>query len=211
MVWIKICGFCDTESAVLAAELGADAIGLNFVARSKRFVSIDAARRIVESLRGRIELVGVVESITIEQSESLRREVGLDRIQIHGSPVHASSQLPSWAYRVIGVSPDSDAVNLMDIPGDPLLVDTAVAGVTGGTGKCFDWSMVSSAAQRRRVIVAGGLNPNNVAQAISSARPFGVDVASGVELAERPGYKDAQLMQAFILNARAAEQAVREH
>ena len=83
MLWIKLCGFCDTESALLAAELGADAIGLNFVARSKRRVSPALASRIAEPLRGRVELVGIVEAMTLAQAELLRNEFRLDRIQFH--------------------------------------------------------------------------------------------------------------------------------
>jgi phosphoribosylanthranilate isomerase len=209
VVWIKICGFCDTESAVLAAELGADAVGLNFVPRSRRYVSADAAKRIIEPLRGRVELVGVVESMSLEVAEALRADLRLDRVQIHGLVDEQSRELPSWAYGVVGIASASDAARLMDFPGDPLLVDALVGGVTGGTGRPFDWSIVIEAAQRRRVVVAGGLNASNVAQAISRVRPYGVDVASGVEFADRPGHKDPSLLRQFIENARAAAVAAK--
>ena len=208
MLWIKICGFCDTESALLAAELGADAIGLNFVARSKRRVSPALASRIAEPLRGRVELVGIVEAMTLAQAELLRNEFRLDRIQFHcPHDIAEVRHLPSWAYWAVGVTGERDSANLLHYPGDRLLVDTIANGVTGGTGKCFDWSLVQHAAQNRRIIVAGGLTPTNVASAIVRARPFGVDVAGGVEFAGRPGHKDPALMRSFIEQARDADAA----
>jgi phosphoribosylanthranilate isomerase len=208
VLWIKICGFCDPESALLAAELGADAIGLNFVARSKRRVSPALANRIAESLRGRVEIVGIVEAMTLSQAELLRNEFGLDRVQFH-CPLESADvqQLPSWAYWAVGVTGERDSANLLGYPGDRLLVDAIANGVTGGTGQCFDWALVEQAAQSRRIVVAGGLTPTNVAAAIFRARPFGVDVAGGVECAGRPGHKDPALMRSFIEQARNADAA----
>lgn len=208
MLWIKICGFCDTESALLAAEFGVDAIGLNFVARSKRRASPELARRIADSLRGRVEIVGIVEAMTLSQAELLRKEFGLDRVQFH-CPLEIANlqQLPGWAYWAVGVTGARDTANLLGYPGDRLLVDTVANGVTGGTGQCFDWSLVEQAAQTRRIVVAGGLTPTNVASAIFRASPFGVDVAGGVEFAGRPGHKDPALMRSFIEQARYADAA----
>ena len=208
MLWIKICGFCDTESALLAANLGANAIGLNFVPRSKRRVSPALASRIAEALRGRVEIVGIVEAMPLTQAELLRNEFGLDRVQIH-CPLEIADgqQLPSWAYWAVGVTGACDSVSLLRQPGDRLLVDTIANGVTGGTGQCFDWSLVEEAAQMRQIVVAGGLTPTNVASAIIRARPFGVDVAGGVEFADRPGHKDPVLMRSFIDHARHADAA----
>jgi len=206
VLWIKICGFCDIESALLAAELGADAIGLNFVTRSKRLVSPALASHIAERLRGRVELVGIVEAMTLAQAELLRNELRLDRIQFHCPLEIAEVQhLPSWAYWAVGVTGERDSANLLRYPGDRLLVDTIANGATGGTGQCFDWFLVEQAAQMRRIIVAGGLTPTNVASAIFRARPFGVDVAGGVEFAGRPGHKDPTLLRSFIEQARNAD------
>jgi phosphoribosylanthranilate isomerase len=205
LVWIKICGFCDTESARVAVELGVDAIGLNFVSRSKRRVSVPMARQIAESVRGRVELIGVVESMTLADAAALREDLRLDRIQFH-RPVPAQAQgLPQWAYWAVGISGPGDAVGLANYPGELLLVDTIVRGETGGTGQPFDWLLVESIAQLRRVVVAGGLTPENVAAAISQAHPYGVDVASGVELPGAPGQKHPDLLRAFVDNARAAD------
>jgi len=210
VLWIKICGFCDTESALLAAELGANAIGLNFVARSKRRVSPALASRIAASLRGRVEIVGIVEAMSLPQAELLRNEFKLDSVQFH-CPLELADaqQLPSWAYWAVGVTGDRDSANLSRFPGDRLLVDTIANGVTGGTGQCFDWSLVEQASHTRRIIVAGGLTPTNVASAIFRVRPFGVDVASGVEFSGRPGHKDPALMRSFIEQARDADAARR--
>jgi phosphoribosylanthranilate isomerase len=205
VLWIKICGFRDTESARVAADLGADALGLNFVAWSKRFIDAETARTIENVVRGRVELVGIVEGMTIEQAASLRDELHLDRIQLHGGPAGPEPvQLPDWAYLAVGIANAGDAEHLLDRPGERLLVDTVASGASGGTGVSFDWSLVEGVARRRRIVVAGGLIPDNVAAAVRQVRPFGVDVASGVEIVGKPGYKDAELMRRFIESARRA-------
>jgi phosphoribosylanthranilate isomerase len=206
VLWIKICGFCDTESAGVAADLGADAIGLNFVSWSKRFIDAQAARDIANAQRGRVELVGIVEGMTIEQAARLRDELCLDRIQFHGGLGGLEGlQLPDWAYMAVGISNAADAQRLLEQPGERLLVDTVVSGASGGTGVRFDWSLVEQVARSRNLVVAGGLTPDNVAEAVRQVRPFGVDVASGVEVGGRAGRKDAELMRRFIQSAREAD------
>jgi len=204
LVWIKICGFCDTESARVAVDLGVDAIGLNFVARSKRRITPQLARSMVDSLRGRVELVGVVESMTLQQAGELRDQLRLDSIQLHGcNEVGASSHWPAWAYLAVGISTERDAAELGNYPGERLLVDACLNGVTGGTGMTFDWRLIEEVSQVRRIIVAGGLTPENVNAALSATGASGADVATGVEFPNRPGCKDAELMMRFIQNARA--------
>jgi phosphoribosylanthranilate isomerase len=206
LVWIKFCGFCDTESARVAVELGVDAIGLNFVSRSKRRVSPALAREIAEPLRGRVELVGVVESLSLQEAAQLRDDLKLDSIQLHGAGDTTEwKQLPEWVYLAVGVTGSVDAGRLLTHPGARLLVDACVNGSTGGTGMVFDWSLVRDASRTRPIIVAGGLTPENVGLALSVTRAAGVDVASGVEEPARPGFKSSELMRRFIENVRGAE------
>lgn len=204
-MWIKICGFCDTESARNALEIGVDAIGLNFVRRSKRFVSVERARAIADSVRGKVEIVGVVEDLSIEDGSELRESLGLDRIQLHGDGVELGiSEWPNWAYRAVGLAAAEDVRLLDHSLGDRVLVDTSVGGKSGGTGAVFDWTWVIGAAKRYRLVLAGGLTPDNVQSAIRVVQPFGVDVASGVERLGMPRSKDPELMQLFVQRARGA-------
>ncbi len=205
VVWIKFCGFCDTESARIAVELGVDAIGLNFVARSKRRISRELARTIAEPLRGRVELVGVVENMSLQEATELREDLSLDSIQLHGAvDISEAGRLPVWAYLAVGVTGVGDALQLRSHPGERLLVDACVNGATGGTGTAFDWPLVRQIAQERHLIVAGGLTADNVARALVETGASGVDVASGVEEPGRPGFKDTALMQRFIERVRGA-------
>jgi len=113
------------------------------------------------------------------------------------------------AYKAIGISNATDAARAAEYGGDRLLVDakSGTPGVLGGTGQTFDWSLVATLAARRDLIVAGGLTPDNVADAVRALEPFGVDVASGVELPGNPRKKDAALVHAFVAAVRASERA----
>ena len=140
-MWIKICGVCDTHSAHVAVDAGADAIGLNFVRRSKRLVSVEQARTIADSVRGLIELVGVVEDLALDQAAALRNQLGLDCIQLHFANWEPTGfEVPTWAYLAIGLAARTDAQTLHNRCGDPILVDANVAGQSGGTGCVFDWN-----------------------------------------------------------------------
>jgi phosphoribosylanthranilate isomerase len=204
-MWIKICGVCDTQSAHSAVDAGADAIGLNFVSRSRRRVSVEQAHSIADSVRGQIDLVGVVEDMSLKQAAALRNQLGLNRIQLHlGNRETIGLEIPPWAYLALGLAAPADVQVLDDVFGDPILVDASVAGKSGGTGSVFDWNWVVPIARRRRVVLAGGLTPNNVADAIALVRPWGVDVASGVEFPGLPGSKDPGLVARFVRSARDA-------
>ena len=204
-MWIKICGARDVASARAVVDAGADALGLNFVARSKRRVTVDEARVIGDAVRGLVELVGVVEDCPLEQACEIRQLLGLDRIQIHVTRSSLDeSMLPDWAYIAVGLAEPADAERLVLPVASPVLVDGCVAGKSGGTGVALNWSWVKPLAQRRKVILAGGLTPNNIGAAISAVAPFGVDVASGVEVPGNPGLKDPDLVVRFVTEARAA-------
>lgn len=202
--WIKICGVCDVHSAKVAVSAGADAIGLNFVQWSKRLLTLEQAATIANEVRGAVELVGVVEDTPLEQAAALRERLGLDRIQFHYDVMRPdSTELPDWAIAAIGIAEPNDVRRIADWPSSLLLLDACVAGKSGGTGITFDWSWVVEIARRKRVILAGGLKPDNVGDAIALVHPWGIDVSSGVEIAAMPGTKDPELVTRFMRNARA--------
>jgi phosphoribosylanthranilate isomerase len=203
MTWIKICGVTNVEDAEQVIELGADAIGLNFVLGSKRRVTREQAATIVQAVAGRLELVAVVADPTDSEVKELRGELGIPWLQLHGQEAAARvTRLLPHAYKAVPIEDAADARRANTFPGERLLVDTKVSGVTGGTGKVFDWQLVTALAKARQLILAGGLTPANVAAAVRVLEPFGVDVASGVE--STPGRKDPQKLRAFIHAVRNA-------
>ncbi len=206
MTWIKICGVTSPGDAEHVARSGASAIGLNFVFGSKRRISLEQARPIVEQVRGRIELVAVVANPTDREVTELREDLGIEWLQLHGeeAPARVTRLLPG-AFKAVPIEDAADARRAASYPGTRLLVDTKVSGASGGTGKVFDWQLVTELSQQRELILAGGLTPKNVAAAVRVLAPFGVDVASGVELV--PGVKDPALVTAFVQAVRGAASA----
>lgn len=203
MTWIKICGVTNVEDAEHVVRSGANAIGLNFVHGSKRRVTFEQARPIVEALRGRIELVAVVANPTDSEVKELREGLGIEWLQLHGDePAARVSRLLPSAFKAVPIEDAADARKAASFPGERLLVDTKVSGASGGTGKVFDWQLVTDLAKSRQLILAGGLTPKNVAASVRVLAPYGVDVASGVELV--PGVKDEELVSAFVLAVRGA-------
>lgn len=202
MTWIKICGVTNVDDAEHVVRSGANAIGLNFVHGSKRRVTVDQARPIVEAVKGRIELVAVVSGPTDSEVKELT-ELGLEWLQLHGDePAARVSRLLPRAFKAVAIEDAADARRAASFPGERLLVDTKVSGASGGTGKVFDWQLVTDLAKTRQLILAGGLTPKNVAAAVRVLNPWGVDTASGVELV--PGVKDAELVTAFVMAVRSA-------
>jgi phosphoribosylanthranilate isomerase len=202
MTWIKICGVTNLADAEHVARSGANAIGLNFVHGSKRRIGLEDARPIVQALKGRIELVAVVANPTDREVAELG-ELGVDFLQLHGDePPERVSRLLPRAFKAVPIEDAADARRAASFPGERLLVDTKVAGASGGTGKVFDWQLVTDLTKTRQLILAGGLTPKNVAAAVRVLGPWGVDTASGVELV--PGVKDAELVTAFVLAVRGA-------
>lgn len=203
-LWVKVCGVTTREDGLAAVAAGVDAIGLNFVRASKRYVAPEAARRLVDEVgRDRVSWVGVVADEPVARLERLRQQVGLHWLQLHGheSPGDLELCLPG-AYKAVAIATAEDVDRAEAFGGDRLLVDAHAPGLLGGTGATFDWRLVSELVRRRRVVLAGGLRPENVAEAVRRVRPWGVDVASGVE--RSPGRKDAESLRAFVRAARAA-------
>jgi len=201
MVEVKICGLTTVDDAVRCVELGADAIGLNFWAGSPRRVDVAKAREIVEAVADRATMVGVFVDFTLDQVRETLQETGIPWAQLHGDePPELLAELLPHAYKAIGVR-DGSAIELArSYPGEHILLDASVPGMPGGTGRTFDWDIAARVAKDRKLTLAGGLNPRNVAEAIKAVNPFRVDVASGVEIA--PGQKDHAQLQAFITAAR---------
>lgn len=214
---IKICGITNPEDALAAVEAGADALGLVF-APSPRRVTLERAKAIRMAVPPETELVGVFVNEPFMAVHDAVLTARLGGAQFHRYPTEhwSEAECDRWrdivlagGIRVIHAFPALDAASLREdlrqLPQsvDQVLLDAFVPGLQGGTGKAFDWTLVASAKEfNRPVIVAGGLTPENVAEAISLTHPWGVDVSSGVE--SSPGRKDHDAVRRFIANARAA-------
>ena len=195
---IKLCGVRTVEDALLGAEAGADEIGVIFAARSKRRVDLGTAQAIRAALPLSLPVIGVFLDAPLDEVLGTVREAGLQAAQLHGAwPAGEYDGIPLYAaLQVTGPEP---------LPARPGAARILLDGPAGGSGKSFAWSL---AAQARAffaapLFIAGGLTPENVAQAIAAAGPAGVDVASGIENAQ--GYKDPARVRAFVRAARGAD------
>jgi phosphoribosylanthranilate isomerase len=231
MTWVKICGTTNLEDANAALEAGADALGFIF-AESPRRIAPDEAKRIIRQLPAPIEKVGVFVNETPERMHQVIEEAGLTAVQLQGEETAAiADELKRLSttrrgrlhiFKAVGVAKGIEGV-IRDFAASPsidgILLDSFAARAAGqiagehkvargGTGKTFDWkraeAFVPGLAQRTRVIIAGGLSPANVTEAILMLNPWGVDVCSGVEAA--PGHKDVTKVRAFVKAARSAGQ-----
>ena len=199
MVKIKICGITNLEDALLAAELGADALGFIFYPKSPRKVAPETAREIIAQLPPFVASVGVFVDEAAAVVEDLAAKVRLDWVQLHGqeSPEYCRS-LGRKVIKVFRIKDENSLRLLADYQGaaQAMLLDTYKKGQVGGTGEVFDWHLAREAKPYGRIILAGGLTPANVAQAIEVAQPAAVDAASGTEAA--PGKKDPAKLRAFF-------------
>jgi len=198
---VKICGITRLEDALAAVRLGADALGFNFWPGSKRYLAPAAARAIIRALPPLVTTVGVFVNPSREEAVAAAAISGVQVLQLHGdeSPELCSSlPLPVLkGLRVGGPAALALLGRYLGVAG--FLLDAESPGY-GGSGRTFDWSLVAGAAERVTVILAGGLDPANVAEAVRAVHPYAVDVASGVESA--PGVKDPELMSRFIRAAK---------
>lgn len=181
MVWIKVCGITDLETALFTAEAGADAIGFVF-ATSKRRVLPDLARSISRKLPSSVMKIGVFVNAPLKEVQETALHCKLDALQLHGAESPEYCRLVGWktikAFRV-GGGLSLNTVNDFDV--DAVLLDAYDPGCAGGTGKVFDWEAAKGLNCKKPLILAGGLAPENVKEAIRQVRPYGVDVSSGVE------------------------------
>jgi len=204
MVKVKICGITNWGDARQAIESGADLLGFNFVATSPRYVTPAKARRMVKKLPRKIAAVGVFENAPEETMLAIARSVGLDQLQLHGDETPAmvarlagSNRRRLRVIKALRVKKSFRAGQLDAYKrADAILLDAYSRKARGGTGKTFDWQAARRAKGHGRIILAGGLTPENVAEAIRAARPYAVDVCSGVE--SRPGKKDARRMRNLV-------------
>ena len=196
-VRVKICGMTNQDDALWAAAHGADALGFIFYSKSPRFIKVDAAREIVSVLPPFVTPVGVFVNEPRDRVEATAREVGLRAVQLHGdeSPeACAGFLLP--VIKALRVGETFDPSTLEAYPVDTFLLDTDKKGLYGGTGETFDWSIAREAKQYGRIVLSGGLSPENVAEAVRQVQPYAVDCGSGVEA--DPGKKDCEKVRAFI-------------
>lgn len=222
---VKICGVRTPEQALVAADAGADLIGLVFFPPSPRHVTVEAAAGIVAALRAAgsaLLAVGLFVNEDPARINAVAREVGLDLVQLSGDEQPADlARIDAPLLRTLRISPEDSVVRVRErITGDTImaqrpgrpagplgqvltpLIDAHVPGLYGGAGVRADWTMAATLSRLWPVVLAGGLTPENVASAIRAVRPFGVDVSSGVET---DGAKDPEKIRAFVRAVRAVE------
>jgi phosphoribosylanthranilate isomerase len=205
---VKICGLRTVEHALAAAAAGADMLGLNFVATSRRRVSVTEGAAIASAVRAAgygTRVVGLFVNEEPATVAAVARAVGLDLVQLSGDePPEDAELIPLPLIKAVRLdgSPHEAAWIGRAGAGVTLLADAHVPGSYGGTGERADWGRAAELARRAPLILAGGLTPENVAEAIAAVRPLGVDVSSGVE---RDGAKDSAKIEAFLGAARAAQ------
>lgn len=205
MTKIKICGIKTLKDALAAIDAGADLIGFNFYPKSPRHIDVGNCRDIMSVMRrfGHITCVGVFVNASVESIHATMDTCGLGLAQLHGDETQEMLQvLDGSAFKAFrGVPTDVNGFTRNKAPA--LLVDASVKGVYGGSGVTADWFAAAELAKRYPLLLAGGLTPENVADAVREVKPWGVDVASGVESA--PGEKDANKMSAFVKAVRQIE------
>jgi len=229
MTWIKICGITNLEDGLTAVEAGADALGFVFYEKSPRYIDLETARKIIAKLPNTVEKVGVFADESGGQIQKTTDRVGLTGVQLHVDVSSPGDKTPS------NVEPCAQVKRYIAVPvmhffddqgqfdgfaqfNEDVKAGELVAGIfldsgtpqqPGGTGKVFDWAkaapLVESISKRMNVVVAGGLTPGNVAEAMRILKPWGVDVSSGVEA--KPGKKDSEKVRAFIAAVRQADKS----
>ncbi|MBI4680242.1 MAG: phosphoribosylanthranilate isomerase [Nitrospirae bacterium] len=200
---VKICGITNIEDAVAAAEYGADAIGFVFQPKSPRAITPETAKNIVSALPPFITTIGVFVNESKWEIEKIIRYVGLNIVQLHGNEPPDACQLNRKVIKAIRVKDLTDLEPLKRYNVSAFLLDTYSPHTMGGTGQIFNWDIAVEAKKFGRIILAGGLNHENIEEAIKWVRPYGIDVATGVE-SNKKGEKDHKKLKLFIEKAREA-------
>lgn len=201
---VKICGITRVEDALNAVNLGADAIGLVFYAPSPRAIRIEQAQAIVSAIPPFVSVVGLFVNAPKSEIESILSQVHLDVLQYHGDETPEDCmQINLPYYKAIRVKADTNLLQyaIEFKSAKALLLDTYSDAAVGGTGQTFDWKLIPDNLTKP-IILAGGLTPDNVNQAVMQVKPYAVDVSGGVELSKR--IKDAEKMAAFMRGVRNA-------
>lgn len=201
---IKVCGITTAEDAKEAIRLGVDAIGFIFVENSPRYISPEKAKEIVMQLPPFIHLVGVFVNCDPVEVEEIIEYCGLTHVQLHGSEDVdyclrlSQDATPCRVLKAFRVGPESTAADFLPYEQavSGFLLDTYVEGQEGGTGRPFDWSVIEALQLKLPLILAGGLSPENVAEAVQNVRPYAIDVNSGVE--DEPGRKNPDKMRLLV-------------
>jgi phosphoribosylanthranilate isomerase len=197
MVKVKVCGITNAEDAVLACELGAAALGFIFVKASPRYIDPQAARTVIRELPPFVSKVGVFVNANRQTVLDIVKTAGLSLIQLHGdeSPAYCDA-IPLPRVKAFRIEPDFEPDRLTAYACSAYLLDTFSEQAHGGTGRTFDWQIAQRAKAMGRIILAGGLNPENIAAAVKTVAPYAVDVSSGIEA--KPGKKDATKMKSLF-------------
>ncbi len=202
MVRAKICGITNREDALCAVDHGADALGFIFYKKSPRYIAPEKAAEIVFDLPPFVTSVGVFVNASERHVDVAVKLAGLRAIQLHGDePPEACLGHAVPVIRALRVGSDFDAQTMQSHLVNTFLLDTARAGSYGGTGEIFDWAKAREAKAYGRIILSGGLNPDNVREAIEQVAPYAVDTSSGVEA--EPGKKDPKKVRDFLARAKA--------
>ena len=209
MTGVKICGITNLEDAEAALFAGADAVGFIFYPESPRCISPDRARKISGDLRGKVCRVGVFVDHDAEGVRRIAQFCDLDFIQLHGneSPDYCRAFSPRVLIKAVSIQKEEDLAGLKDYPVRAILVDAHDPVRRGGTGKTCDWNLARKAGENHRLILSGGLNPQNILSAIEAVRPPAVDIGSGVE--SQPGKKDPEKIKELMAAVRSYEETRR--
>jgi len=197
-VRVKICGIRSLEEGLTAVEGGADALGFNLWPQSPRYVNPESAREIVAAIGPFVTCVGVFVNEDAGRVHELALDIGLGAVQLHGdeSPEYCAGLDSVKIIKAIRVGPGFDPAMLKSYPVSAILLDSKIKGSYGGTGRRFDWRYAIEARHYSPIILSGGINEENVAEAIEEVRPLAIDVCSGVEA--EPGRKDLAKLRSFL-------------
>ena len=205
MVRVKICGITNAEDAVCGVEAGADALGFIFYPKSPRYVKPETVSRIVSALPPFVTPVGVFVNLLPDEVTAIARAAGLRWVQLQGDETpEVCAAVGAHVIRAVRVGHAFDVATLRPYAAHGVgtfLLDTAKKGFYGGTGETFDWAAAVATKSVGRVVLSGGLDPDNVRQGIEQVNPYAVDASSGVEV--EPGKKDHEKVRAFIEAARS--------
>ncbi len=202
-VEVKICGITTLEDALKAIELGADYLGFILYKKSPRYIEPAALELLTSKLPADIKRVGVFVNSPIDEVLQIADQCSLSVLQFHGDEdLRSLPALPLPAWKAVRLSPNSRELPADASVAERILIDTAVAGMYGGTGTTVDLTAAERIARQSKCMLGGGMSPDNVAEAIARVNPLGVDVSSGVE--SEPGKKDHAKLEAFFASARSA-------
>ena len=202
MIKVKICGITNKEDALYAVECGADALGFIFYEKSPRYIEPDNAKTIIAALPPFVTTVGVFVNKDFNDIRDITLLTGVTVVQLHGdeSPSYCNL-VEGKLIKAIRVKNDSSIEGLKKYDVDTFLLDSFDKNSFGGSGLTFDWKLAEKAKQYGKIILAGGLTPDNVEEAVKKVLPYGVDVSSGVE--KKPGIKNQNKVKEFIIRSKA--------